>query len=858
MTMTLFKRSVPERMLQPASLSLSGTHTALGRIVMANIQSGHFSGPVGTDAEPYKNADLAIVADEPADVGRALAAHAQRGTRGAIVVSAVPDLLRLAKPSGMRVIGPHSFGILLPAIGLNASALHLAPAPGGVALVAQSASLARAIIDWAVPNSAGFSQIIGIGGNADIGFGLVLDHLSRDPATKAILIEIDRLRDPKQVFSAARAAARLRPVVALAPGARLHDQTAASRAGFEAAFARAGVLLTETFGEFLAAAETLVRVKPAHSNGLAILSNSVSAGRLAADYAIKTGISLSRFSLETQRILGRSLDTAPPFTGPIYAGQTSSTKLADLAALLSSAPEVGGILVVHTPSGEADDTAIAALMACAKTVKIPLLIATMGEASGAEHRRRLAHAGLACFETPEAAINGFHHLIRHRGIAAAARELPASKVLKTVPNIAAAQAAIATTREAGRDALIQDEALAVVATYKVPVIAGQHATSPEEAAVIASGLGFPAVIKLSYPGMPTHRIAGSVALDLPDARAVREAARAIIARLENHAVNVTGVRFLVQQQAPRGTQLRIHVADDTILGPIIGFGAGGGDPDDTSDLSADLPPLNLKLAQALIARSKVAPLLAAHRGAPAADLEAVAETLVRISQLIIDTPEILLLDLDPIFAHEHGIVATSARILLRPAGSSRPPLIISPYPAELATSFETKGETFTIRPIRPEDASAHAAFFTRLSPEDVRFRFFSPMRTLPPEQTARMTDVDYDREIAFIAVRENNETAGVARLIRNDTDGTRAEFAIVIDAGAKRKGVATLLMRAIIDWGKTQGVILINGQILADNTAMLAFVRHLGFTVAHIPGESDIVEARLLCGLHSPVFSCAN
>jgi acetyltransferase len=841
--MAFLKRFDPERVFRPESLNISGAETAFGQAVMANLQASHFTGTIGAALE---NADLAIIADEPSHVAKALIFQARLGTRGAIVLQTVPDLAELAKAAGIRVLGPDSFGILLPGIGLNTSTLPFSPAPGGVALVAQSTSLARTILDWAIPNSIGFSHISSIGGNTDIGFGLVLDHLSRDPATKAILIEIDHLRDPKLFFSAARAAARLRPVVALAPGIRLRDPTGTARAGFEAAFARAGVLLTETFGEFLAAAETLTRVKPARGDSLTILSNSVSAGRLAADYALGIGIPLSQLGPETKQILSFSLGAPPPLSGPIHAGYASPTKLADLAALLSASPEVGGILVVHTPSGEADDTAIEALIACAKTVKVPLLIAAMGEATGIEHRHRLARAGLACFETPEAAIGGFRHLIRNRRNRDAARELPSSKILKTAPKTASAEAAIAKARAAGRNTLVQDEALEVIAAYKVPVIAGRHAATPEEAAAVAADLGFPVVVKLSHPDMPTNRIAGSIALDLPDERAVHETARAIIARLEKKAVNLTGATFLVQQLAPRGQQLRIRVADDPILGPMIGFGAGGGDPDDISSLAVDLPPLNLALANALIARSKVAPLLAAHRGAPAADLEAVAATLVRVSQLIIDTPDILLLDLDPLFANENGIIAASGRISLRPIGAIRPPLVISPYPAELITSFVAKGEKFVIRPIRPEDTDAHKALFGRLSPEDIRYRFFSSMRAMPAELMARMTDVDYAREMAFIAVREETgETAGVARLVRNDSDGATAEFAVLVDAAAKGRGLATRLMRAILDWGKTQGVTRINGQILADNAPMLGFIRQLGFTVARIAEEPDIVEATL-------------
>jgi len=833
----------PERFFRPESIAVSG-ETPLGRTVLKNLADAGFAGTIGTDDAPVEKADLAIVADDGPKVPAALAAHAARGVRGAIVVSSVPDLAALAAGAKIRVMGPHSFGMVLPALALNASLLPLMPPSGKVALVGQSASLVRTVIDWAVPNSVGFSHIIGIGGNTDIGFGLVLDHIARDPGTNAIMIEIDRLRDPRLFTSAARAAARLRPVIALAPGIRMRDRDGTSRAAVDAAFSRAGILLTDSITEFLAAAETLTRVRPARGETLAVVSNSISAGRLAADYALGAGISLSRLSPETAQILGLTLGSPPP-RGPIFAGRVA-TRLADVSALLSSAPEVGGILVVHAPSGGNDDAAIEALIACAKTVKIPLLIAAMGETSGLPQRHRLAHAGLACFDSPEAAIAGFKHLIRNRRNRAAARELPSSKVLEVAPDTATVAATIARARAGAEKILSPEQALAVIAAYNIPVLAARAAKTPEEAAMVASGLGFPVVVKILYPAMPADRLPGSIALDLPDGKSVRAAARAIKTRLANRGEDLSAAYFLVQHQARRGTQLRIRVADHRVLGPIIGFGAGGGDPDFCAGMAFDLPPLNLKLAHAMIDRADVASQLAAHRGAPAADKEAIAGALVRISQMVIDTPDIAGIVLDPLFASETGVMAASARITLREAGEPRPPLVISPYPAELTTEYTAKGQKFLLRPIRPEDADAHGAMFSRLTPEDIRYRFFSAMRSLGAEQVMRMTDIDYGREMAIIAVDEAGKTVGVARLVRNDTDGNTAEFAVVAEPAVKGLGLASALMRAIIAWGKQQGVTEINGQILADNAPMLAFIKRLGFAIERIPGESDVLEARLM------------
>jgi acetyltransferase len=831
----------PAHLFHPETVSLSGAHTQLGQRLSAHLTTAKFSGSLDLTGT-LQNPDLTLIADAPADIPAALQTAAKNGARGAIVLTPIENLREHAAAAGIRVLGPHSYGIALPFLRLNGTTFPSLPGPGRVALVGQSATLACTVIDWAIPNAVGFSNIIGIGGNAGIGFGLVLDHLSRDPGTSAILVEVDRLRDPKLFHTAARAAARLRPVIALLPGTRLRDES--GRLAIEAAFARAGVLLASNFGEFLAAAETLTRVKPARSEQLAILSNSVALGRLAADNAIEHNVPLATLSPETRQVLALRLGKMPAATGPIYAG-LDPTRLSELAALLSTAPEVGGILVIHAPSLGDDETAMEAIVACAKTIHIPLLIAAMGDANGAGHRHRLAAAGLACFDTPEAAIAGFRHLLRNRRIRAAARELPSSTVLTIAPDKAAVTAIIAAARANHQTAIVQDQALAVIAAYNVPTIASRHASTPADCAAAASAVGFPAVVKLSHPTMPTNRLPGSVVLNLPDAQAAHDAARAILARLAAENAGLLGAAgFLVQAQAQAGLQLRIRVADNALLGPVISFGRGGGDPDNFLGLASDLPPLNLALAHALIHRAPVAAALAAHRGQPAADEAAVAATLVRVSQLIIDTPEIALLELDPLFATADGVVAASARILLRPPGEARPPLIISPYPSELTASYEAKGRRFTLRPIRPEDADAYAAMFSRFTAQDMRYRFFSALRTLPTEQITRMTDIDYGREMAIIAV-EGQTAAGGARLVRNDTDGRTAEFAVGVEPAAKGLGLATALMRAIIEWGKANGVQEIQGQILSDNAPMLAFIQRLGFTLQRNAEEPDIMEARL-------------
>lgn len=841
----------PARMFRPTSVCLSGSDTVLGQKILTNLRAGGFSGAIGSaEHDPLDHADLAVVADKAEAVPAALAVHAARGAGGAIVLSHLPEagLREMSQAAGIRTIGPHSFGMILPGMGLNASPFAAIPDKGKVALVGQSASIARTVIDWAMPNQIGFSHLIGIGRNdATIGFGLVLDHLGRDPETSAIMVEIDRLRDPRAFISAARMAARLRPVVAIAPGLWLNDPSGGAYRAMEAALGRIGVLLTGSISEFLAAAETLTRIKPVGHEGLAILTNSVSLGRMAADEAIRAGVTLATLSPESIQVLSLATNQPPPATGPIFVGKRGKTALADIAAMLSAAPEVGGILVVHAPSaGEEDGVTIAALTACAQTVKVPLLIAAMGEATGLDHRHALSAAGLACFHDPEAAIAGFRHLLKNRRNRAQARELPASAVLTLQPDRAQASQRMAAAKAAALTQLVQDAALAVLSDYHIPILESRRANSPEAAAQQAASLGFPVVLKLSHPDVPTNQLAGSVVLNLKDADSVRMEAAAMLQRLNSFGADRAKAGFVVQVQAVQGLIVRVRVADNPVLGPVIGFGDGGGDPENVSDLAIGLPPLNLALAHGLIQRSEIASKLHAMRGHPAIDESALAALLVRVSQLVIDRPDILTLDIDPIFAADNGAAAASARILLRPAEQKRPALVISPYPSELTSHYSAKGKNFLLRPIRPEDADAHQAMLARFSPEDMRFRFFSPLRQLPIEQIVRLTDIDYTREMALIAVDDTTQqTAGVARLVRSDTDGTSAEFAVAIAPEFKKYGLGTVLMQNVIAWGKAHGVKEIIGQILADNVPMLTFIKRLGFSLRYMPDEPDVTEARL-------------
>ena len=815
-------RFSPARLFRPGSLVLIGAASSAGARVAANLETAGFRGSFAAaetiTALPTAT-DLAVIAEPPTpDLWPALAA---KGTFAAVVLGGAEGLPEVARRHGVRVLGPESFGIAVPGIGLNASHAHLPVPAGRLGLISQSASLCRAVLDWAQPNGIGFSYIVGLGRRADIGFGLVLDWLSRDPGTGAILLDIRQLRDRRAFLSAARAASRLRPVVALHPGTLLADPSGSAQRAFEAALRRSGVLCVPNFEDLLAAAQILSRARPVRTDALSIVTNAISAGRMAADALLREGLR--------------------PAGDIVHIEPEESARLAEAAASAAGRAGVGGVLVVHAPAGENDAPATQALAEVRGKARLPVLVCAMGETTGAAYRRALAEAGMPVFDTPEQAVRGFLYLVNDRRNRDAARELPASTVLTVAPDREMVSRLFGDMRRAGRNATNQDEALAVLAAYGVPVVPNRGVASPEDAVAAARLLGFPAVVKVRQNVRPAARASGGLALDLHDEAEVAAAARLLSARL----VDAADPPLLVQRLAVRWRELRIQVTDDATFGPIIAFGRGGTSADILDDVAADLPPLNLTLAHGLIARTRAAATLGRFRDNPPANETAVAEALVRISQLIVDFPEIAELDLNPLIVDSDGVIAADAWLCLRPPGEDGGGLAITPYPAELIQHWATRdGERLVIRPIRPEDADQHGAFFRRLSPQDIRYRFFTAMRELSPEQTARLTQIDYDREMAFLAVRETSgETVGVARLVREDE--ASGEFAIIVQADMKGRGVATQLMRRLIDWARGRGMREVVGQVLADNTPMLAFVRRLGFTMHRLPDDPEVVEARL-------------
>jgi acetyltransferase len=866
-TLATRKQIREEALYRPRHVALvadPGQPTAA--LLARNMAEGGFQGrlsavgmaPEGFEAVPAiadlpQPLDLAVLALPPERLEPAMAELGARGCHAVLVPGAATDLLGMAQRTGVRALGQGSFGICVPSIGLNASLSHLRPRKGRLALVCQSSALARAVLDWAEAESVGFSHVIGIGGNADLGFAHALDWLSRDPGTGAILLDLRRIKNRRMFISAARAAARTRPVVAIRAGGRLEDATGTTDAVMEAALRRAGVLRVSGLDDLLSAAETLARVKLSPRGGagdrIAIVANATGLAQLAADAVLAGGARLAELPGAALASLAIGLPQGWVGRNPITLGPLTGTALGEAAAMLGALPEVDAVVALHAPvGGENAQTIAAALTAAAKATRAaPVLVCWAGQATAGAQRAALAQGGLAVFPTPEAAVRGALHLWHDRANRVAAAELPGRQVLALTPDRAAVAALFARVRTGGRLELTEDEALSVLAAYGVKVVPGRVAATAEEAAQTAESLGYPAVLKLRSPDIGRKTEVGGVVLGLRSAPAVRLAAQAMqeAARRQRPEARLAG--FLVQREAARGEELRLRLGDDAMFGPFIGFGLGGTAADLLGDEVFDLPPLNHALAAGLVARSRAAKLLAGYRDHPPADMPAVVETLVRLSQLAADFPEIATFGLNPLVARADGVVALDASCRLRPAGEASL-FAIPPYPEEWVAPWRTRsGLDLTIRPIRPEDAEAHGEFFRRLTPEDIRWRFFSQLRELPPQQIARMTQLDYDREMAFVAVRARpdgkEDLLGVSRLIR-EPDGLTGEFAVIVDREMKGQGLGRHLMQRLFDWAQAMGIETIAGQVLADNAPMLSFVRGLGFELHRSPEDEEVFDVR--------------
>ena len=860
-----------DRLIEPASVAVIGASdrpASVGATVWRNLRAGSFTGQVFAvnpsrrtlDGEPVAARvadlpaapDLAVICTPPHTVAAIVAELGALGTRAAIVVTAGLDAaqkqaaLDAARPHVLRLLGPNCLGLLTPRLGLNASFAHADALRGEIAFVSQSGALVTAVLDWAKSRRIGFSCMVSLGERADIDFGDLLDWLASDRHTRAILLYIESIESPRKFMSAARAAARSKPVILVKAGRAGNGvQAAASHSGalagsdivFDAAIRRAGMLRVDTLAELFMAAETLARFGASRSDELLVMSNGGGAGVMAADAAARAGVALPPLAPATLAALDAALPATWSRGNPvdIIGDAPVERYVATLRALLDD-PRRAAVLLIHAPTAivRSDDIARACIP-LARERPGRVMACWLGDAAVAPARQMFDEAGVADYPTPEDAVRATSMLSTYRRnqelLLEAPRETPAAPADRS-----GGRALVERTLAEGREWLTEPDAKALLTDYGIPVVA-TYAVPPDADAALAAAhdIGYPVVLKILSPDIPYKSDVGGVALDVGDDAALRAAALAMLARVRAARPEARLDGFGVQPMSKRrrAHELIVGASVDPVFGPVLLFGAGGTAVEVLADRAVALPPLNAPLARELVERTRVARLLAGYRDRPAARIDAICDVLVALSQMLADLPQVAELDINPLWADEEGVIALDARVRVdsrAPGGADR--FAIRPYPDQYEERVVWQQREVLLRPIRPDDELRHRAFLESLDPEDARMRFFQHRRDYPHTELARMTQIDYEREMAFVAAGEGPDgaprTLGVVRAIA-DPDNVEAEFAIVVGSELKRRGLGSVLLAKLIAYCRQRGTQRIVGIVLRENRAMLEMLRGIGF-----------------------------
>ncbi|HEX6141307.1 MAG TPA: bifunctional acetate--CoA ligase family protein/GNAT family N-acetyltransferase [Geminicoccaceae bacterium] len=883
-----------ETLFRPSSIALIGASKkprSIGQVLAHNLFNAGFDGPI-LPVNPRERAiegvytyasidqlpvdpDLAVIATPPDTIPGLIAEVGRRGARAAVVISAgfaelgdagrvlQQQVLDAAKPHTLRVVGPNCIGLMVPGHGLNASFAQRQALPGNLAFVSQSGAVLTGVLDWASARGIGFSHMVSLGGMVDVDFGDLLDYYATDRSTRAVLLYVEAVTHARKFMSAARACARSKPVIVIKGGRSQEAAKAASShsgaltgsdAVYDAAFCRAGMLRVATLDELFAAVETLGSGLKVAGDRMAIVSNGGGIGVLATDALIDGGGELAALSETTMERLNAALPPVWSHGNPVdIVGDAPAERYtAALEALLEDKGN-DAVLVLNCPTAIGATTAAAdATIEVARQHRRPVLTSWLGEASAAEARRRFAEARIPTYDTPTDAVRAFMHLVSYRVNQEMLRQVPPSIPEDFEPDVAAAERVIDRALADERAWLTEPEAKDVLEAYGIRTVPTRIVRAPDEAARAAEAFEGPCVIKILSPDITHKSDVGGVMLGLADPWRVHEAARTMLdnIRTARPDARIEGLTVQPMVDGSRAFEVILGMYDDPLFGPVLLFGEGGTAVEVVRDQALALPPLNLMLARSMMRATRIYKRLEGYRDRPPAALDELALTLVKVSQLVADLDRVAELDINPVLVDHQRVLALDARIrLAQPVRRGTARLAIRPYPQELERSVEVAGRSFLFRPIRPEDAPALRRMVDeRTTPEDKRLRFFTSFKTLSPELCARLTQIDYDREMALVAVDQQagaeDAFCGTVR-IAADPDRMAAEYAILVRSDLKGQGLGTALMEAIIAYAGEQGIRQLFGTVLRENRSMLEMTDRLGFQQERDPDDNELVNVRL-------------
>jgi acetyltransferase len=881
-----------EYLLKPRSIALVGASAqpgSVGLITARNLRAGGFTGPLwlvnpkyasieGQQCYPSISAlpaapDLGVFATPPEAVPQLVEQLGAKGARAVVVITAgirktlKQRMLESARPNLLRIQGPNCLGLMLPRIGVNASFSHKPPLSGDLAFVSQSGALITAIIDWARGRNIGFSHVVSLGEMADVDFGDMLDYLARDVQSRAILLYMESVTNAPKFMSAARRAARSKPVIVVKTGrsasgakaALSHTGALAGADGaYEAAFRRAGVLRVRELDELFTAAEILARHPALTGERLAIITNGGGAGVLASDRLGDLGGTLANLSDGTRSALDAVLPPTWSHGNPVdIIGDAGPERYAAALEVVLACDDADAILAMNCPTALASSTEVAERITSVverhKTTGrgTKAVIANwLGDEASRDARALFAQKGIGSFATPAEAVDGFMYLVRH----ARSQE----ELLRTPPSLppsfeldkAKADATIKSAIVAGRSVLSEVEAKQLLVAYGISTVPTEIARDPAEVGALAAGFiaeHGACVVKILSDDISHKSDVGGVRLGLERSAEAQQAAADMLQRIARDKPGARMRGFTVQPMIRRQSahELILGMSVDEAFGPLLMFGAGGTAVEVVRDTARALPPLDLKLARDLMKQTRVWHLLQGYRDCPAANIDTIAETLVRLSSLVAHHPEIREVDINPLLADADGVIALDARVRIDATGQ-RVAMCIRGYPMEWSRDIDAgRVGPVHIRPIRPEDEVLYQDFFAKVTLDDQRLRFFTAAPNLSHRFLAQLTQIDYAREMAFVALAmADGGLLGVVRMIA-DPDYTKSEFAVLVRSDLKGCGLGWQLMSHLIAYARAEKLQQLHGSVLADNTAMLQMCRELGFIVEPQPGDAGVRTVRL-------------
>lgn len=859
-----------EALLRPKSIAVLGAsdkpHRA-GYLIMRNLLAGGFNGPVlpvtptytavcGVLAYPTVASlpltpDLAILCTHADRNVMLLEQLGMRGCKTAIILSSHPqqfvELKTCAQRYNMRLLGPNSLGVLAPWQRLNASFSPVPILPGKLAFISQSAAVANTVLDWAQQRAIGFSYFISLGDSLDIDVDDLLDFLARDGKTSAILLYLEHISDARRFLSASRSASRNKPILVIKSGRSAQAQQLLNSplsldAAYDAAIQRAGLLRVQDTHELFSAVETLSHMRPLRGERLLIISNGSAPAAMALDELLRRNGRLAKISVQSVEQLIGSVPHTVNIANPIDLHDDATPLLykSVLTSILDNT-DYDAILIIHAPSAAAHSTltaqqVIATLQQHPRSKHITVLTNWCGEYSSQEARKLFTEASLPTYRTPEGAVTAFMHMVEYRRNQKQLKETPALP-LDLKQNSDHAHRLIAQALAEGSTSLDTHEVRPILQSYGMSVLPTWIANDNVEAIHIAEQIGYPVALKLRSPDIPHNSDVQGVMLYLRTANEVEQAANAIFDRAKHAFPQARIHGLLVQTMAnrPGAQELRIVVEQDAVFGPLIMLGEGGVEWRPETQAAVALPPLNMALARYLVLQAVKGGKIRGRHTLRPLDIPAISHLLVQVSNLILDCPEISRLDIHPLLVSGNELTLLDVSIQLKPvAGDLHSRLAIRPYPQQLEQSVSLKdGSNCLFRPILPEDEPLLKDFILRVTKEDLYYRYFSEINEFTHEDLANMTQIDYDREMAFVAVRLEdgiNEIIGVTRTV-SDADNIDAEFSVLVRSDLKGVGLGRLLLEKMIDYATNHGLLLLTGITMPNNRGMIALAKKLGFEV---------------------------